>query len=197
MFYSSETIEKVVDLLSFLPTIGKKTALRLTFFLLKQDDNYLENLSKSIIDLKQNVKYCSVCFNYTDSDPCKICSSLKRNKQTICVVEEPTDVFAIEKTNEYNGLYHVLHGALNPLEGVTPNDLKIKELIERTTDVSEIILALNPTVEGEVTTQYLSKLLKQLDIKVSRIARGIPIGTDLEFADEATISRALEGRVEI
>jgi recombination protein RecR len=195
MLYTSESIEKVVDMFSSLPTIGRKTAQRLSFFLLRQPEEFVEKFAASMIELKKNVRFCSSCFNYTEDDPCKICSSHKRNKEIICVVEEPNDVMAIEKTGEYFGQYHVLHGTLNPLEGVSANDLKIKELIERLDGVVEIILALNPSVEGEVTTQYIAKMVKPLDIKVSRIARGIPVGTDLEFVDEATISRAIEGRI--
>ncbi|MCL5991048.1 MAG: recombination mediator RecR [Bacteroidetes bacterium] len=197
MVYTSDSIEKIVELFSSLPTIGRKTAQRLTFFLLRQDQEFIEQFSDALLSLKKKVKYCSVCYNYTETDPCPICSSAKRQNNTICVVEEPNDVMAIEKTGEYYGMYHVLHGTLNPLDGVTPEDLKIRELIERLANVEEIILALNPSVEGEVTTQYLSKQIKPLNIKVTRIARGLPIGSDLEFADEATITRALEGRVEV
>ncbi len=195
MIYTSESIEKTVELFSSLPTIGRKTAQRLVFHLLRQPESFVEAFSKSLTELKKNVKYCSKCFNYTEKDPCKICSSPKRDTSVICVVEEPNDVMAVEKTSEYYGLYHVLHGTLNPLEGITPDQLKIKELMERTGGVEEVILALNPSVEGEVTTQYIAKMLSPLEIKVTRIARGIPIGSDLEFADEATISRALEGRI--
>jgi recombination protein RecR len=198
MIYTSDSIEKIVDFFSSLPTIGKKTAQRLTFYLLKQDENFIAQFSKAMIDLKKNVKFCSVCFNYTESDPCPICASTKRDSSIICVVEEPNDVMAIEKTNEFFGSYHVLHGSLNPLDGISPNDLKIRELIGRLDNgVSEIILALNPTVEGEVTMQYLSNMIKPLGKKITRIARGIPVGSDLEFADEATLSRALQGRIEI
>lgn len=195
MLYTSETIERTVDHFAALPSIGRKTAMRLVFHLLRQPDNFVEGFAKSLIELKKNVKYCSKCFNYTEDDPCRICSSPKRDTTLICVVEEPNDVMAIEKTSEYIGLYHVLHGSLNPLEGVTPEQLRIKELIERLQGIEEVILALNPSVEGEVTTQYLAKIIQPLDIKVTRIARGIPIGSDIEFADEATISRALEGRI--
>lgn len=194
MVYTSESIEKIVTVLSSLPTIGRKTAQRLTFFLLRQPEEFINNFSESLLSLKKNVRYCSSCFNYTETDPCPICSSHKRNQTIICVVEEPNDVMAIEKTGEFSGLYHVLHGILNPLEGITQNHIKVKELLERLEVVEEVILALNPSVEGEVTTQYIAKLLKPLQIKVTRIARGLPIGSDLEFADDATISRALEGR---
>ncbi|TAL70947.1 MAG: recombination protein RecR [Bacteroidetes bacterium] len=197
MVYTSDSIEKIVELFSSLPTIGRKTAQRLTFFLLRQPQDFIEQFAESLLLLKKKVKYCSVCYNYTEIDPCPICSSSKRQSNTICVVEEPNDVMAIEKTGEYYGMYHVLHGTLNPLDGVNPEDLKIRELIERLGNVDEIILALNPSVEGEVTTQYLSKQIKPLNIKVTRIARGLPVGSDLEFADEATITRALEGRVEV
>jgi recombination protein RecR len=194
MIYSSDSIEKLVEVFSSLPTIGKKTAQRLTYFLLKQPDEFKERFADALLGLK-NVTYCSKCFNYTDNDPCSICSSVKRHDNVICVVEEPNDVLAIEKTGEYFGLYHVLHGTLNPLEGITAADLKIKELLSRLQEIDEVILAINPSVEGEVTIQYLTKLIKPLDIKISRIASGIPMGSDIEFADEATLTRALEGRV--
>ncbi|HRI29995.1 MAG: recombination protein RecR [Ignavibacteria bacterium] len=198
MHYTSESIETVVELFTSLPSIGRKTAQRLTFYLLRQPRETVDKFSSALQDLKNNVRFCSHCFNFTEQDPCVICTSQKRDKSTICVVEDPNDVLAIEKTGEYKGLYHVLHGALNPLDGIGPNDLKIKELIARlNTDVQEIILALNPNVEGEVTTQYLAKITSQLDIKTTRIARGIPIGSDLELADEATLSRALEGRIQL
>lgn len=195
MLYSSESIERAIEMLSSLPTIGRKTAQRLSFFLLKQDNEFIEKFSSSIVNLKKNVKYCSVCFNYTESDPCPICSSAKRNETLICVIEEPSDVLAIEKTGEFNGLYHVLHGVISPLEGITQDELKIRELLTRLNNVEEIILALNPSVEGEVTMQYLSKLLKPFDIRITRLSRGIPIGSDLEYSDEATLSKALEQRV--
>ncbi len=197
MIYTSDTIEKLVSLFATLPGIGRKTAQRLTFHLLRQPDELLKNFSEALGELKQNVKYCSVCQNYTETDPCPICSSTKRDRTIICVVEEPNDVVAIEKTGEFRGLYHVLHGVLNPLEGITQEDIKIKELLARLDGVEEIILALNPSVEGEVTTQYIAKLVKPLSIRTTRIARGLPIGSDLEFADEATITRALEGRSEV
>jgi recombination protein RecR len=152
--------------------------------------------ARALITMKEKVRYCSVCSNITESDPCNICSSAKRNRRIICVVEEPNDVMALEKTNEFHGLYHVLGGALSPLDNIGPEDLKVKELLSRITDdIEEIILAMNPNVEGETTTVYLSRLLKPLNVNVTRIARGLPIGGDLEFADEATLSRALEGRI--
>lgn len=196
MHYTSESIETVVELFTSLPSIGRKTAQRLTFYLLRQPRETVDKFSSALQDLKNNVRFCSHCYNFTEHDPCAICTSQKRDKTTICVVEDPNDVLAIEKTGEYKGLYHVLHGALNPLDGIGPNDLKIKELVARLdSEVQEVILALNPNVEGEVTTQYLAKITAQLSIKTTRIARGIPIGSDLEFADEATLSRALEGRI--
>lgn len=197
MIYTSESIEKIVEMFSALPTIGRKTAQRLCFYLLRQPEEFAEKFAAALLELKKNVKLCSSCYNYTETDPCPICSSQKRHGDTICVVEEPNDVMAIEKTGEYFGMYHVLHGSLNPLEGVGAEDIKIRELLSRLADVKEVILALNPSVEGEVTAQYLAKIIKPLEIKITRIARGLPIGSDLEFADEATISRALEGRIEI
>ncbi|MBD1206844.1 MAG: recombination protein RecR [Ignavibacteria bacterium] len=202
MIYTSEAIESAIESLSALPTIGRKTAQRLTLHLLRQPKEDVEKLANALLTMKEKVRYCSQCCNLTESDPCNVCTSQKRNRSLICVVEDPSDLFAIERTNEYFGLYHVLHGALNPLDGIGPNELKIKELLLRLgeghtgEEAQEIILAMNPNVEGEVTTQYLVKLLKPLGIKVSRLARGIPMGSDLEFADEATVSRALQGRVE-
>lgn len=198
MQFTSNAIETVIESFSSLPTIGRKTAQRLALYLLRQPEEEVAKLANALLDMKQKVRYCSVCFNLTESDPCAICSSNRRNRSIICVVEEPNDLLAIERTNDYFGLYHVLHGALNPLEGIGPNELKIKELLERLgSEVAELILATNPNVEGEVTTQYITKLVKPLGVRVSRIARGIPMGSDLEFADDATIARALQGRVEL
>lgn len=197
--YSSESIEKLVDILSTLPTIGRKSAQRLTFYLLRQPESFIEQFSSALIDIKKNVKLCNICFNFTETIPCPICKSDKRNKQIICVVEEPNDILAIEKTHEFNGQYHVLHGVINPLEGISADDLKIKELISRVAqnNIEEVILALNPSVQGELTTFYIAKLLNQLQVKVSKIASGVPMGSAIEYADEATISRALEGRITI
>jgi recombination protein RecR len=198
MIYTSESVAQLVDELSRLPSIGRKTAQRLALHILKLPRETVVTLATALVSVKDNVRYCTICANITESDPCIICSNTKRNRAIICVVEEPNDVLALEKTNEFHGLYHVLGGALSPLDNVGPEDLKVKELVIRMTDeVEEVILALNPNVEGETTTMYLAKLLKPLNVKVSRIARGLPIGTDLEFADEATLSRALEGRVTI
>jgi len=198
----SDSLESLVDELSKLPQIGRKTAQRLAMHIIRQPREEVEKLSKSLVDVKDKIKFCSICCNITEDDVCRICSSSKRNRDVICVVEDPKDVFAIEKTNEYRGLYHVLHGRISPLDGIGPNDIKIKELLYRLDDtkydnVKELILALNPTVEGETTILYLNKLLKTLDIKITRIARGIPIGSDLEFADEVTLAKAIEGRVDV
>lgn len=196
MQYTSASIEQLVEEFSQLPGIGKKTALRLALYILKMPRERVASFSSALMNVKEKVRYCSICSNITENDPCSICSNPKRNHSIICVVEEPNDVLALEKTNEYNGLYHVLGGALSPLDNVGPEDLKVKELLARINDgLEEIILAMNPNVEGETTTMYLSRLLKPMSIKISRIARGLPIGSDLEFADEATLSRALEGRV--
>lgn len=196
MINTSETLEKVAEELAKLPSIGRKTAHRIAMYLAKCPEEEIKNLTGALLMLKEKIMLCSVCCNITETDPCPICSSVKRNKQTICIVEEASDVFAIEKTNEFNGLYHVLHGIISPLDGIGPENIKIKELLMRLSEqVDEIILAINPSVEGEYTITYLTKLIKPLSIKISRIARGIPVGTDLEFADEITIAKALEGRI--
>ncbi len=196
MINTSESLEKVAEELSKLPSIGRKTAHRIAMYLAKCPEEEIVKLTEALHQLKKNIKLCSVCCNITETDPCPICSSAKRSKQTICIVEEASDVFAIEKTNEFNGLYHVLHGIISPLDGIGPEDIKVKELLMRLSEpVDEIILAINPSVEGEYTITYLTKLIKPLSIKISRIARGIPVGTDLEFADEITIAKALEGRI--
>lgn len=197
MLYTSETIEEMVSYFSSLPTVGRKTAQRLTYHLLKRDKDFVYKFSEAMKRLKDNVQYCSVCNNYTETDPCPICSSQARQKSIICVVEEPNDVLAIEKTNEFKGLYHVLHGLINPLEGISPQDIKLQELIRRLSGTDELVFALNASVEGEITTQYISKMVKPLNIKMTRLARGMPIGGELEFTDEATIARAFEARVEL
>ncbi|MDZ7330923.1 MAG: recombination mediator RecR [candidate division KSB1 bacterium] len=189
-------MQRAVDELSKLPGIGKKSAQRLVFYLLKIPREEVIALAKSLVEVKDKASYCSVCFTITETNPCAICTDERRDRTTICVVEEANDVIALEKTGEYRGLYHVLGGALSPLDGIGPDDLKIKELLARLTgDVKEVILANNPNVEGEATALYLSKLIKPLGIKITRIARGIPVGTDLEYADEITLMRALEGRI--
>lgn len=202
MLYTSESVERLVNHLSQLPGIGRKTAQRLALYIIRLPRADVEALVVALTDVKEKVRYCSVCCNITEDDPCIICASPKRDRSLICVVEEPRDVLALEKTNEYKGLYHVLGGSLSPLDGIGPEELKIKELLGRVSiapegpdGIREVILAMNPNVEGEATTIYLTKLLKPLGIKVSRIARGLPIGGDLEFADEATLARALEDRI--
>lgn len=197
MQYTSETIEEMVAYFASLPSIGRKTAQRLTYFLLKKDEEYVQNFAKTMSKLKENVHYCSQCHNYTETDPCSICSAENRKNSVICVVKEPNDVLAIEKTGEFKGRYHVLHGLINPLDGVSPEDIKLKELVQRLDGVEEIIFALDASVEGEITMQYISKMLAPLGVKLTRLARGMPIGGELEFTDEATIARAFEARVEL
>ncbi|HEY3876735.1 MAG TPA: recombination mediator RecR [Candidatus Kapabacteria bacterium] len=208
MLYTSPALETTIERLSRLPTIGRKTAQRLALFLLKQPREEVAALAEAIGTLQERTRMCSVCANITEIDPCPICRDARRDRSVICVVEEPSDVLVIERTNEFKGLYHVLGGALSPLDGVGPDQLKVHELLTRLRDetpfqgegrdvatpVREIILAMDPNVEGEATTLYLARLLSPLVDKVTRIARGIPIGSDLEFADEATLARALEGR---
>ena len=199
MAYYSPTIERLIENFEKLPSIGHKTATRLAFHMLNLKEEDTKEFINSIIEAKKNLKYCSKCFNITDTDPCPICSSPKRDQSTICVVEDVKDVVAMEKTHEFKGVYHVLHGSISPMNGIGPEDIKIKELLERLkdVDVKEIIIATNPRVEGEATAIYLSKLIKPLGIKVTRIAHGIPVGGDLEYTDEVTLSKALEGRREI
>ncbi len=196
MIYTSQALETLIGELSKLPGIGRKTAQRLALHLLKADNDDAERLAGAIVDVKRRIRYCSVCMNITEKDPCSICADPGRDHASICVVEDPSDVMALEKTNEFHGVYHVLGGALSPLEGISPEQLRVKELLIRVKDgVKEVILALNPDVEGEATTIYLGGLLKPLGMRVTRIARGVPVGGDLEFADEATLVRALEGRI--
>jgi recombination protein RecR len=195
----AEPLEIAIQELSKLPGIGRKTALRLSLFILRQSDEDVENLVKAISNLKTQLRFCKECFNLSTEELCPICTDPNRDKKTICVVEDINDVIAIEKTNEFKGLYHVLGGVLSPLEGIGPSELKIKELISRIERLnpSEIILALNPNTEGEATSLYIANILKDKNRKITRIARGIPIGSDLEFVDEATVVRALEGRIQI
>ena len=189
-------IERLIDELKRLPGIGQKTAQRLAFHLLRASPQDALALAEAIRTAKERIRPCSVCNNITDTDPCLYCSSATRSRKTICVVEEPHNILAVEKTRQYAGLYHVLGGALSPLSGVGPEQLKIKSLIERLKDgpVDEIIIATNPTTEGEATAVYLSKLIKPLGIRVTRIGVGIPVGSDLEYADEVTMLKAMEGR---
>jgi len=189
-------ISRLIDELKHLPGIGQKTAQRLAFHLLRAKPEEAMALADAIRDAKQNIRFCSVCNNITDADPCFYCTSATRSHKTICVVEEPINIMAIEKTRQFAGLYHVLGGSLAPLQGVGPDQLKIKSLIERMkgADTEEIIIATNPTAEGEATAVYLSKLLKPLGVRVTRIGVGIPVGSDLEYADEVTMMKAMEGR---
>lgn len=199
MSYYSPTIERLIENFEKLPSIGHKTATRLAFHMINLSKEGTEEFINSIVEAKKNLKYCSKCFNITDTDPCEICSNSKRDESVICVVEDVKDVVAMERTHEFKGVYHVLHGSISPMNGIGPEDIKIKELLERLrdTDVKEIIIATNPRVEGEATAIYLSKLIKPIGIKVTRIAHGIPVGGDLEYTDEVTLSKALEGRHEI
>lgn len=189
-------LDRLVDEFRKMPSIGNKSAERLAFYVLGLDDNEVSVLANAITNAHDKIHQCSVCRNLTENEVCPICSGDRRDKSIICVVEDPRDVSAIERTHEYNGLYHVLHGAISPMNGVGPDELTIKELLSRLNDntVKEVIMATNPTVEGEATAMYVNKLLQPLGITVSRLAYGIPVGADLEYADEVTLSRALEGR---
>lgn len=194
----SDSLDRLIEEFSKLPGIGKKTAQRLAFHVLRIKKEEAENLAQAIMDVKEKIRYCSLCFNITEKDPCKICADKKRDRSLICVVEESKDVLAVEKTGQYNGAYHVLGGVLSPLDNIGPEDLKIKELLNRLKQkgVKEVILATNPSTEGEATAIYLAKLIKPLGIKVTRIARGLPSGGALEYADVNTLANAIEGRVE-
>lgn len=199
MDYYAAPVAKLIEELSKLPGVGQKTAQRLAFHILDAPPQQAENLARSIVFARRNIKHCSVCCNMTDTDPCRICGSERRDKSVICVMENPRDVVAMEKTREYKGLYHVLHGAISPMEDIGPEDIRIKELLLRLQDdtVKEVILATNPTIEGEATAMYISRLIKPLGIKTTRIAHGIPVGGDLEYADEVTLVKAMEGRREL
>ncbi|MGB9858000.1 MAG: recombination mediator RecR [Dictyoglomaceae bacterium] len=191
--------ERLIEELSKLPGVGPKTAQRLAFYLLKQPDEFIENLANIIANLKKKVKYCSICFNLTEKDPCEICSNPEREHSVICVVAEPKDVWALERTHQYTGVYHVLGGLISPLDGVFPEDLRILELKKRVEkgDIEEIILATNSTTEGETTAIYIAKLLSEYPVKITRLAYGLPVGTELDFADEMTLIHALRGRQEM
>lgn len=204
-----KSVQKLIDEFSKLPGIGPKTAARLTFYLLSKSNSDIEELGKSIYHLKRNLKKCSVCFNISETDPCIICKDQKRDKSIIMVLESPLDILAMEKTNDYNGLYHIIGGAISPVDDIGPGDLRIKELLDRIkkdfhNNISEVVLATNPSLEGEATAMYVAQQISKLKIenkklkkiKVTRIARGLPVGGDLEYADEVTLSRALEGRRE-
>jgi recombination protein RecR len=194
--HTSETLEKLTTELSKLPGIGRKSAHRIAMYLVRQPFDEIIRLSEILLTLKEKIKLCSICCNITETEPCYICISDKRNREQICLVEDPGDVYAIEKTNEYKGLYHVLHGIISPLDNIGPENIKLRELLPRLSgNVKELIIALNPSVEGEYTIAYITRLIKPLGIKITRIARGIPVGTELEFADELTLAKAIEGRI--
>ena len=199
MSYYSPSIEKLIEAFEKLPSIGSKTAARLAFYMLNTSKEETDAFIEAITNAKESLKYCSQCFNITDTDPCPICSNPGRDKSIICVVEDVRDVVAMERTHEFKGVYHVLHGVISPMNGTGPDDIKVKELLARLMDgtVKEVVLATNPRVEGEATAMYLSKLIKPLGITVTRIAHGIPVGGDLEYTDEVTLSKALEGRREL
>ena len=192
-------IARLIEALSKLPTIGPKTAQRLAYHILRLSAEDAEALARAIAEARALTRYCSICWNLTDVDPCAICSNAQRSPATICVVEDTRDVLAVERTHEFKGKYHVLHGAISPLDGVGPDDLKIAGLLARVRngDVAEVIVATNPRVEGEATALYLAKILKPLGVRVTRIAHGVPVGGDIEYADEVTLARALEGRREL
>jgi recombination protein RecR len=198
LFYP-EPIAKLIESFSRLPGIGPKTAGRLAFYVLRMKEEDVIDFAKALVNVKRNLTYCTICCNITDTDPCRICSDKSRDVSAICVVQEPKDLVAMERTREFHGQYHVLHGAISPMDGLGPDDIRIAELVRRLGDerVQELILATNPNIEGEATAMYLSRLVKPFGIKVTRIAHGLPVGGDLEYADEVTISKALEGRREL
>ena len=195
----SPSIEKLIESFERLPSIGHKTATRLAFHMLNLSEEETNEFIGSIENARKNLKYCSICYNISDTDPCEICANSKRDSNIICVVEDVKDIIAMERTHEFKGLYHVLHGTISPMNGIGPEDIKIKELLNRlsNSEIKEVIIATNPRVEGESTAMYLSKLIKPFGIKVSRIAHGIPVGGDLEYTDEITLAKALEGRHEM
>ncbi|MCL2391215.1 MAG: recombination mediator RecR [Oscillospiraceae bacterium] len=199
MDFFPSALENLIDKFSTLPGIGRKTAQRLAFFVISLPDGEAQAFAQAIADAKHFVRCCSICLNLTDGDTCAVCRNERRDASVICVVSDPKGVLAIERSHEYNGRYHVLHGVISPMNNVGPDDIRIKELIERVADtgVEEVIMATNPDTEGETTARYISRLLKPFEIKVTRLAYGIPVGGSLEFADDATLMRALEGRLEI
>ena len=199
MAYYPEPVARLIEALQQLPGIGPKTAQRLAFFMLKRPAQEVRELAESLVAVKERIVSCSTCFNVTDQDPCRMCGDPARDPALLCVVEEPNDLMAMERTGEYKGRYHVLLGALSPLEGIGPDDLKVRELLARleTGGTAEVILATNPNVEGEATALYLVKLLRPLGVRITRIARGLPVGGDLEYADQVTLTKALEGRREM
>lgn len=191
---SIEPIARLINEFSKLPSVGKKSAERYAYFIIKSSDEYVKNFAEALLDVKSKVKFCSICGNYTEKSPCKICR--ERSSKVICVVKEPKDAMAIEKTGNFKGQYHILHGTINPLAGVGPNDIRLKELLKRISEnqTEEVIVATNPDVEGEATAMYVAKLLKPLGVTVSRIAQGISMGSELEYADEVTLSKAISDR---
>lgn len=195
----AEPVARLIEELTRLPTVGPKTAQRLAFYLLRAPVDQARDLARAIVDVKERIVFCSTCFNITEDDPCPLCRGGDRDRSVICVVEEPLDVLAIERTRMYKGLYHVLQGAISPVEGIGPDELKIRELLDRLRDgsVKEVILATNPNLEGEVTAMHVQRLVVPLGVKVTRPARGLPVGGDLEYADEVTLTRAFEGRREM
>lgn len=198
MFTSASSVERLVNWLARMPGIGRKSAMRLAFYLLNQSREEALELADLIREVKQKVIFCSTCYNISESDPCAICTDERRKRDTICVVEDAMDVVALDRVEEFKVLFHVLGGRLSPLDGVGPDDLHIKSLLGRITDdIKEVIIATNPTVEGEATAHYISKLIRPLGPRVTRIARGLPVGSDLEFADSVTLSRALDGRQDL
>jgi len=196
---TAQPVSRLIEELNKLPGIGPKSAQRLTYFLVRMPEKEARALAEAILDVKEKIILCSICHNISDSDPCLICRGEGRDKTKICVVEEPLDILALERTRGYKGLYHVLHGVISPMDGIGPDDLKIRELLKRIENggVEEIILATNPNLEGEATSMYIHRLLAPLGVRVTRLARGLPVGADLEYADEVTLTRALEGRQEI
>lgn len=194
-----EPISKLIDSFMKLPTIGPKTASRLAFFVLNMEEDVVLDFAKALVDAKRNIHFCSICGHITDVDPCHICEDKTRDRSMICVVQDPKDVIAMEKMRDYNGMYHVLHGSISPMDGIGPEDINVPSLLQRlqNEEVQEMILATNPTVEGEATAMYISRLVKPSGIKTTRIAHGLPVGGDLEYADEVTLSKALEGRREL
>ena len=199
MSYNIPSIDKLIDKFTSLPSIGRKSASRIAFHLLSLPESQINDFANAMITANNSVKYCKKCQTLTDTDFCSVCADPARNTNQICVVESPQDVMAFERTREFNGTYHVLHGLLSPIDGITPETLKIKELLYRVTneDIEEVIMATNPTVDGEATAMYISKLLKPFNIKVTRLAYGIPVGASLEYSDEVTLLRAFEGRSEL
>ncbi|GFN34005.1 recombination mediator RecR [Paenibacillus xylaniclasticus] len=197
--YYPEPIAKLIDAFTRLPGIGPKTAARLAFHVLRMQEDDVIDFAKALVSVKRNLHYCSVCCNITDVDPCRICQDKSRDQAVICVVQESKDLVAMERTKEYNGYYHVLQGAISPMEGIGPDQIRVAELLRRLSDerVQELIMATNPNIEGEATAMYLSRLVKPFGIRVTRIAHGLPVGGDLEYADEVTLSKALEGRREL